>query len=1245
MALAQYVQQFLMLSLCIACHSQQFELRVTVDPQTCLESDHCLTLTEFAQNSSFPRSSVKLVLDPGEHELTEDLNIEGADVLSILAANASGQTVINCDLTAAFEFVNVRTISIENVAFVSCGKNSSGISLSGIDSLSFSKVSLSQSIAGALYIKSSPAVMLEDFVVLGNFNSTHTIIQFENSEVRFTGTTVISNNSIGALMLNCNQSMTYPEVIFDIEDSKIDIENLIVENNTSPGGVVRVNGNVFHGNGIWTFYRNRVCQDGSMSLRSVAVHFNGSMTFTNNSVSTKLQSVAGILIKDSFLKITGSAEFFYNQGYTVAIESFNSNTTVSGILNISRNVQAKRGALFVGSSILDIFGTLDMSNNSISGWTIQVSNFSTVRVSVKTICVGNSLYTPLGIFFSNISLEGHIMFLNNVGVLYALASDVHISGTSRFIKNNIDDAFIDGTLALERSQLFMDGDYLFEGNQLQVINKNGGAIFATLYCEVTLSGRGNFTRNSAKYGGALYFDQMSSLYILPGTNLLFHQNKAVKGAAIFVQASFEFVNCSTEDYCLFELTSESDVNNISLILTDNTGDPGGSVLHASIDMVDFDIENQTFRALDNLNKTITLPDRSNSEPRYYTDSYLFCFCTKGSKQECEVSRRKFVTVTKGKMFSVTVRALRFYGDHNNEPVRSNLESLLGSDSDDESQPESSILPTLDGCFQVVHNEKCAELVFSVTSTLKNETIVLNIGESFLDFNKTLHLNVTFEDSCPLGFVLNDRNDKCICDPRIANHFVQCNLEEETFSRTLESIHFWIGSFDNSSSFLIFDGCPRGYCTANYTISLDSICTNNRTGRLCGECIDGCSLLIGGVKCDDCSEKNSYLALLIVFAALGVILVALIFLTQATVAMGTINGLILYMNIVDVNQSNFLPPDFFLGYTIFISWLNLDFGIDGVCFYDGMNQLQYAVWQFVFPIYLWLMVGIIIVICHYSVRASTFFGGNHPVAVLATIILLTYNSLVQNIINIFSSAHLEKPDNSSIVVWLYNGKVDFATGFHIALIVLALVFLVFFFFPFTLVLTSSQLLQKFDCTSKILQRLRLVPFINAYQAPFKPAHRYWVGLCLMMRALLLIIFSLAESQDTIFLSITTFCVICLSMYGITGGVYDKHWLNILEISFILNLGVFSAVRLYLLRSNAVLAYISVTVVAATFIGIVVFHVCLRLKKLPKVKNVIVILKNKFKWKKKKKEISSIEAQTIKEPHHNVPLREPLLESRS
>ena len=90
----------------------------------------------------------------------------------------------------------------------------------------------------------------------------------------------------------------------------------------------------------------------------------------------------------------------------------------------------------------------------------------------------------------------------------------------------------------------------------------------------------------------------------------------------------------------------------------------------------------------------------------------------------------------------------------------------------------------------------------------------------------------------------------------------------------------------------------------------------------------------------------------------------------------------------------------------------------------------------------------------------------------------------------------------------------------------------------MVLMSTQLLQKWEFTSKILQRLRLVPFIEAYQVPFKPTHRYWVGLCLMIRAILLAIVALAENEDVVLQSIITFCIVSLGMFGITGGVYEK-----------------------------------------------------------------------------------------------------------
>ena len=66
------------------------------------------------------------------------------------------------------------------------------------------------------------------------------------------------------------------------------------------------------------------------------------------------------------------------------------------------------------------------------------------------------------------------------------------------------------------------------------------------------------------------------------------------------------------------------------------------------------------------------------------------------------------------------------------------------------------------------------------------------------------------------------------------------------------------------------------------------------------------------------------------------LVALILLLNLTVAAGTLNGIIFYVNIVNANIQTFLlssRPSFF---SVFISWLNLDIGLD-TCFFEGMDS--------------------------------------------------------------------------------------------------------------------------------------------------------------------------------------------------------------------------------------------------------------------------------------------------------------------
>ena len=599
---------------------------------------------------------------------------------------------------------------------------------------------------------------------------------------------------------------------------------------------------------------------------------------------------------------------------------------------------------------------------------------------------------------------------------------------------------------------------------------------------------------------------------------------------------------------------------------------------------------------------------------------------------------------RGKPFSVMVRALTFYGDSHDEPIRSNLVSALNF-----LDPSNLLAATLDGCFQIVHDKKCTELEFRVNSAHKKEMVVINVGESFLEKEKTLYVDLDFEKSCPRGFALNKYNDTCICDPRLTEYLYLCDLATGMFQKRYNSSNFWIGPDPNTSNVLYYDACPLGYCIGftNFSLTDNSTCENHRRGRLCGKCIEGYSLLLGGVRCEDCSGRNYNLALLILFAVLGILLVSLIFLIQLTVASGTVNALILYMDIVFVNRNLLLPPDFLPGFTVIIAWFNLDFGIE-TCFYDGMTQLQYAVWQFVFPVYLWLMVGGIIVACRYSVRVSKFFGDNDPVPVLATIILLTYNSLVQNVIDIFSVAHIVAPGDF-LLVWLFNGEVDYGRGYHGALILVALVFIVFLFIPFVFILTSAQLLQKYKFTSKILQRCRLIPFLSAYQVPFRPAHRYWVGLCLIFRSILLIVFAAAENEFATLLAIVIFCFLFVCAIGVTGGVYSKHWLNVLEISFMLNLGILSASRLYVTLNTYYLSYISVTVALICFVWIIIYHIYRRLKKYQKVQELIKRLREGLK----KKEAKKAAAEEVDKPevvvrrvnkHYFVALRESLLESQ-
>ena len=168
--------------------------------------------------------------------------------------------------------------------------------------------------------------------------------------------------------------------------------------------------------------------------------------------------------------------------------------------------------------------------------------------------------------------------------------------------------------------------------------------------------------------------------------------------------------------------------------------------------------------------------------------------------------------------------------------------------------------------------------------------------------------------------------------------------------------FWVGYADLSHELILHPHCPLDYCVSDAKIfplnNTDLQCAHNRTGLLCGLCEKGYSLALGTHQCMTCT--NSHLALLIPFAVMGVALVFLLLVFKLTIATGTLSGLVFYANIVGVNRTIFLPVKSTDALSVFIAWLNLDFGIE-TCFYNGMDAYSKTWLQLVFPVYIWVLV--------------------------------------------------------------------------------------------------------------------------------------------------------------------------------------------------------------------------------------------------------------------------------------------------
>ena len=507
------------------------------------------------------------------------------------------------------------------------------------------------------------------------------------------------------------------------------------------------------------------------------------------------------------------------------------------------------------------------------------------------------------------------------------------------------------------------------------------------------------------------------------------------------------------------------------------------------------------------------------------------------------------------------------------------------------------------------NNSCTMMKYTILSRAVGTTQEMTLyaqGPCSPTQTNTLTVTVNIQH-CPPGFQLSMNEAICICADRLQQFTNTCLVDNTTVLRVYNA-EFWVG-YDNESKGLIRHPiCPFYYCTSEETYlavdDSDKQCNYNRSGLLCGRCSRNLSLALSSSRCLQCS--NSYLSLLVAFAFAGIALVLFLLVLRLTVAAGTINGLVFYANVVAVNSAIFLrphngnAPSGLMGniLSVFIAWLNLDLGIE-TCFYNGMDAYEKTWLQFAFPLYVWSLVGIIIICSYYSGRVARVFGRN-PIAVLATLFLLSYAKLLRTIIAALSYTSLEYPNNTQIAVWLYDGNVGYLSGKHIPLFTAAIICLIFLFLPYMILLIFGQWLQaksNFKMFSCINSRY-VKPFLDAYHAPYTNKHRYWTGLMLLLRLVLFLIFAvnaLGDPNVNLLAIATTAILTALTILGCR--IYKMWSLGLLETSFILNLTILTVTTLYIRASGgnqSAVTFTSVGIAFATYIGIVIYHSVQQLK---------------------------------------------------
>ena len=795
----------------------------------------------------------------------------------------------------------------------------------------------------------------------------------------------------------------------------------------------------------------------------------------------------------------------------------------------------------------------------------------------------------------------------NIRLLYVVSLETY--GSSLFV--NLSDVRLMGKEVLERPKLDVaDGLLTFSYVSKVIIHGSSdigssfsmvsGPVISAEVSNVIFTGKVSFSHvigSSWTSGAALNFRGEAKIWLMEPLNLTFNSNSALEGGAIYSVSRFG-------EYCAFQFMTDSNrvynssnIHDMAINVTfiSNHARLAGNSIYASplyqcsnrlsptIKADPETIYKTIFHFIDSANGGNGLLEMS-SKPMQV------CLCGDApnnmTKLALDCDAAEEINTYPGKTFYLSVIAVDEAFQRVYSIIYNNLQL------DENAKVNGSIpnwhLGNGEDIVQV-NGYDCTTLNFTIYSdqSAMNGQIVTSVSESTTSLSIPINLQ-----NCPPGFELV--YDRCDCVRFLQAKGIECNITSGIVTRPGTA---WIGIAGEHTNESKHKGvvvgysnhCPTRYCNESASVvnvsDPSSPCIHNRVGVLCGRCEAGLSVAVGGPQCLRCSHWSLFTIPL--YAFLCFVYVALLLLLQMTIAKGTINGLIFYANLLNVNTYTLLSGYSGSRWAIsFIAFLNIELGFP-VCLYNGLDELNKALLSIVLPTYIWLLAMVFVYASRCSRRLSTLTTQS-AVPVLATMIHISYLKLLRFSVDGFAFGTIELQSNMpSRKVWYYDGSIAYLQDSrHILLFLIVVVVTCLFIIPFGVILVGIKYFSRF----RII--IKFKPLIDAYCAPFKDKYRFWFGLRLWVLLIHYILFAILRNNPLEFLLCQGVILILFTLAQVAVMPFRNKILNVLDLFFMVNALLLTIISLYMNSRyptyQNVASAVSVGLTVVVYCGIVCYH---------------------------------------------------------